>query len=539
MTSPSDESDPPPSNADKAGFRPLRIWPPLFLMAGMVLFRYLPNLIEDGPSMMWMFPAFGIMLCGLGILLWWLFASHATKRERWLGLAGIVAAIGTTIAFVHPSMRGPATTMLTIPMATAGFALGTLLLFKRLTFQRTVVGMILAFLGAGFSTLLRNDGMWGNFSPTYAWRWTPSSEDRLARRTAFPLDLSSPADPQLFEKLNVPEWPGFRGPKRDGIHTGPPIHTDWQARPPTLLWKIAVGPAWSSFAVAGDLLFTQEQRGNQETVFCYEAGTGNEVWQYAIEGRFDDPLGGPGPRATPTLNGDGLYVMTAQGWVARLNPRTGAEVWKQDLREVASRKPPMWGFCSSPLVIDSLVIVYAGGDGDKGTLAFDKESGNLRWSSPAGKQSYASPHLVTILGENLIALSTDLGLDLLEPTTGKVRLAYEWKHKGYRSVQPIMIGEDSAIIPTGLGTGTRRIRFSKNGDNLTAEEMWTSRRLKPDYNDCVLYQGNLYGFDDSIFTCINAETGERQWKAGRYGKGQVLLLEKSGVLLIASERGEL
>ena len=112
-----------------------------------------------------------------------------------------------------------------------------------------------------------------------------------------------------------------------------------------------MGPAWSSFAVAGPMLFTQEQRGPLETVVCYDAETGREIWNQPHEARFDDPLGGPGPRATPTLANGGLFVTGATGMLLCLNPATGAVVWKQDLKKVAGREVPMWGFAASPLVI--------------------------------------------------------------------------------------------------------------------------------------------------------------------------------------------
>ena len=100
------------------------------------------------------------------------------------------------------------------------------------------------------------------------------------------------------------------------------------------------------------------------------------------------------------------------------------------------------------------------------------------------------------------------------------------------------MSNDSVLLPTGLGTGTRRIRIVAGQDGWSAEEMWTSLNMKPDFNDMVLYEGHAYGFDNRIFACIDLETGQRKWKGGRYGKGQILLLEDSGQILVASERGE-
>ena len=238
-----------------------------------------------------------------------------------------------------------------------------------------------------------------------------------------------------------------------------------------------------------------------------------------------------------TLNGR-LFVLGASGHLLRFDPRTGDVVWQTDLRKVAARNPPMWGFCSSPLVTNSLVIVHAGGGGDKGTLAFDAATGELKWSMASGDHSYSSLQLSTVSGEPLVLMLTNNGIELLDPQTGKLRLNYEWKHNGYRDLQPQVINGDSILLPTGTGSGTRCIRVVKSGEQYLTEELWTSRDLKPDFNDFVIFEDHGYGFDSAIFTCIDLKIGKREWKGGRYGKGQVLLLEDSRLLLVAGEYGD-
>ena len=199
-----------------------------------------------------------------------------------------------------------------------------------------------------------------------------------AQKPATPNPTAQIDRSSLTNSLAHPEWPEFRGSDRAGRSLAPRISTNWNDHPPKQLWKIPVGPGWSSFAVAGRMLFTQDQRGPKETVVCYDADSGREIWKTEIDGRLDDPMGGPGPRATPTLANGALYVVGSTGAFLRLNPVTGEIVWKKELSQVADSKVPMWGFSSSPLVLGPIVVVNGGGAGEKGLLAFDTASGDLR-----------------------------------------------------------------------------------------------------------------------------------------------------------------
>lgn len=522
----------------KSSWRPLRIVVPILLLAGMVVFRFVPQIMEDPPAMVWAFVAFGPALCGILILLWWLTWSGATWTERIVGFLGIVGSLALTLASLDPSMRGPSVPVMTIPMGMAGFAIGAILFSRSHSFHRVLYPLYLALLGFGFSTLFRTEGMWGTFNLGLDWRWVQSPESKFMTRTSQKPDSSKQ---QTIEanRLSHPQWPEFRGPKRDGVEHGTRIAMDWTGHPPELLWKVPAGPSWSSFSVADRYLFTQEQRGPMETVVCYNADNGSEVWTQQIESRFNDPLGGPGPRATPTLADGSLYVAFATGILARLDAYTGKILWKVDLYELSKRKPLVFGYSTSPLVIDSLVIAYAGGEENLGVLALSKETGKLAWTAPSGEHSYSSPQLSKVMGETTLLMLSNHGLSLLEPLTGKSRLHYPWKCINYRSCQPQVISDDSVLLPTGLGTGTRRIQLVKTGDQLEGKELWTTRLFRPDFNDLVVFQGHAYGFDDKNLACINLETGKRTWKGPDFGKGQVLLLENSGLILLISEEGEL
>lgn len=184
------------------------------------------------------------------------------------------------------------------------------------------------------------------------------------------------------------------------------------------------------------------------------------------------------------------------------------------------------------------MIVHAGGPGDKGVLAFNVLDGKRLWSAAAGEDTYSSPQMMTIEDEPLVVMVTNKGMNFLDPATGASRLNYEWAIEGYRALQPQFVNGDSVLLPSGMGVGTGRIRITKIDDSLKAEVVWTSRELKPEFNDLVVFDGHAYGFDSAIFTCIDLETGKRKWKGGRYGKGQVLLVNDSGLLLVMGEQGE-
>jgi outer membrane protein assembly factor BamB len=194
---------------------------------------------------------------------------------------------------------------------------------------------------------------------------------------------------------------------------------------------------------------------------------------------------------------------------------------------------PGWGFAGSPLIIGDLVVVAASGK----LIAYEAATGIPRWQGPSGGDSYSSPHLATLDGVQQILLTSSFGITSVTPTDGTVLWKYAW-HSDTRIMQP-------AVIPDGLlmsGGGVRRIAVSHASDesgDWKVEERWTSTGLKPGFNDFVVHEGHVYGFDGGILACIDLKDGARKWKGGRYGFGQLILLRDQGVLLVLSEEGKL
>jgi hypothetical protein len=329
------------------------------------------------------------------------------------------------------------------------------------------------------------------------------------------------------------EWPGFRGPDRDGVIHGARINTDWTASPPLELWRRPIGPGWSSFAVRGDLLYTQEQRGDDEIVACYNATTGKPVWRHRDATRFWESNAGPGPRATPTLNNDRVYTLGATGIVNVLDAGDGGVRWSRNAASDAGMKVPMWGISGSPLVIDDIVIVAASGK----LVAYDVATGEPRWYGPDGGPSYSSPHLLTIDGVPQILLLSAAGATSVAPADGTLLWEHPWK--GYPIVQPARTADGNVLISVTESSGLRRIAVAHGPGGWTVEERWTSNGLKPYFNDFVVHKGHAYGFDSRILACIDLEDGKRKWKGGRYGQGQLVLLPDQDLLLVLSEEGEL
>ena len=528
MKSATTPAESPPPSALKP-MKPWRVWIPLILFPLMLLARFVPGLIQDPPENIWMVGAFGPVLVSLAILLWFCAVSRARWWERLLGAICLVLIPAIVMGLGDVSFRGPPFMVMTIPLTVGGFALGALAFGWTLSKYRLWYSLAIAALLGSVCALLKTDGVWGNFQFGLSWRWDETAEDRfLAGRSQAKPAKKEPIDAAAAQAFLHPEWPGLRGPHFDGIQHGLRFSDDWKANPPNQRWRIAVGPAWSSFAVAGPFLVTQEQRGESEAVVCYDADTGQEVWAHSEPGRFFDSLGGLGPRATPTIHEGFVYAQGAEGELLKLDPKNGEAVWKANLCDVAKIIPPMWGFSSSPLIYQGNVIVFAGSERAKegAIFAFHVENGKVAWSKPAGKMSYASVQTIDILGTTYLALLSEIGLHLYKPDSGEVVLDYKWQHGGYRALQPQVVDGDKIIIPTGPGSGTRMVKASMKDKKLELEEEWTSLDMKPDYNDILIQRA----MSMASITTFSAASASKM--ANEIGKGAAMKKARRSCSLI-------
>jgi outer membrane protein assembly factor BamB len=556
--------------------RPLRLRPGVILAIVLVIARYLVPVIAPDAEIAEMPVVVLAMLSGVflgvAIVIWWLFFSRAPWPEPLAAVVLMILGVFVTRLVVHESIRGGHMGMMLVLYSVPVLALA-LVIWAVLThgmpdaIRRTTMVAAIVLACVPF-TILRTGGVIGSGSELH-WRWTPTPEERLlAEAKAEPVPVPSPpaaapageppaaavpADepvtatpPTPKDESPVParaegsaaEWPGFRGPNRDSVIRSVRIDTDWSASPPAEMWRKAIGPGWSSFAVSGDLLYTQEQRGEEELVACYTVSTGEPVWRHRDPVRFYESNAGAGPRGTPTIAGDRVYAMGATGIVNALNARTGAKIWSRNAATDTGTAIPEWGIASSPLVVEDLVILAVAGQ----LIAYDAATGNQRWVGPSGGAGYSSPHLATIDGVPQVLLMRGSRTISVAAADGTLLWDHTAGPPSTSIVQPALTPEGDVLIAGGDtmgGTGLRRLAVTHGPDRWQVEERWHSRGLKPYFNDFVVHKGHAYGFDGSILSSIDLADGARKWKGGRYGAGQMLLLADQDVLLITSEEGEL
>lgn len=564
-----------------ASRKPLRLWPGVTLAVALVLIRLVAPLVHPEGAMIGLL---GAVALGAAIGVWWLLFSRAPWRERLGAIGLIVVAVFATNYAVHESIRGGMMGRM-LPLILAVPAMAVALVGWAVVSRRLAAGPRIAALVATVLlvcvafTLIRTDGVRGG-TPQLAWRWTPTAEERLLARSepepAAPTPApaapapsepaagaassaspgtASPAAPETAGARSTPvpdpanaaaapsaarmavRWPGFRGAGRDGTIRGVSIETDWTKSPPAALWRRPIGPGWSSFAVAGDLVFTQEQRGQDEIVSAYRLTTGEPVWRHRDAARFYESNGGPGPRGTPTFSNGRVYTLGATGILNALDAATGTVAWTRNAVTDTGATIPGWGIASSPLAIDDMVVVATSGR----IAAYDAATGTPRWKEQTGGGGYSSPHEVIIDGVKQVVLLSGAGATSFTPADGQKLWQHGFWQDSVAMLQPAAVDGDLLIAGGDAmgGIGIRRIAVRRGPGGWTTEERWTSRGLKPYFSDVVIHKGHAFGFDGTILSCIDLKDGARKWKGGRYGSGQMVLLADQDLLLVISEEGEL
>jgi outer membrane protein assembly factor BamB len=406
------------------------------------------------------------------------------------------------------------------------------------------VGLVVAL--AALAALIRVHGVTGDLVPILAWRWDREAGARLGRLAAPPPELVDAAatnakrgeEPGIEPSLALTLAHQFRGVARDGVVPRRQFGTDWTSTQPRLVWRRDIGSGFSSFAIGprGDI-YTLEQRGSIEVLACYSLADGSPRWADGPSARFDSVVGGLGPRSTPTLtaNGDRVLALGATGILVCRDANSGRLFWQRDIATEHGASIPEWGVACSPLIVDDLVVVSAGGRG-RSLVAHRLDSGELAWAGGDDDASYASPLLATLAGRAQIISFNQRSVAAHDPTNGVLLWSHPWRSRHPNVAQPAILPLDDLVVSSGYGYGCERLRVRASGDGtLEVVSLWKSRSLKAKLSNFVIASGHAWGLDDGILVCVDLESGERTWKSGRYGHGQVLLVED--VVLVSAEDG--
>ena len=331
------------------------------------------------------------------------------------------------------------------------------------------------------------------------------------------------------------EWAQWRGPNRDGISSETGFLKSWPKEGPKVLWHIPLGDGYSGISIAQGKIYTMCAEGDDEFVICLDASNGKEVWRFRSGTKFTEQRG-DGPRSMPTVHGDSVFALGAEGKLYALDARSGTKLWAHNFVEEFDSKIPTWGFSSSPLIEGDLVLVEAGGKDEKAIIAFDKKSGNVVWTTHTDEVGYSSPISIDFGGTQQIIFLTSKTLLSLAPENGQIYWKYSWP-EGINIATPIFIPDDKIFISASYDKGAVLLRMTADEDGIGVEEVWKNRVMKNHFNSSVLQGNYLYGFDNAILTCIEVNTSEEQWRQRGFGKGSLLLAD--GYLIILGEGGKL
>ena len=451
---------------------------------------------------------------------------NTPKSIRWwpLWVVIILAILGTLVTWISDAGHRQDKILLTTMIVIGTIILGILwlLFFSEMRWRFRLLALVVLGLGVFLSNnLFQFKGFSGDLVPIFEWRW----EDGQTTHQLNSANLSVP-------EISTTDYPQYLGQHRNGVVSTTKLNLDWKSSPPKLVWRRPVGAAWSGFAIAGNSAITQEQENEWEKVVCYALHTGDVKWSHQDRARYNTPLAGLGPRATPTISGNRVYTVGSTGILNCLDFETGEQLWTTNIFEEHKADVPPWGISISPLVIGELVVVSAGG-----AVAYHRETGDIVWVGYRTKSGYSSPFLTTLAGVEQIVIFNQGLVTAHDPLNGELLWMQPWSTSAECVSQPVRLSDDQLLVSSGYGVGAKLFQISRNPmGEFNVATIWETIYLKAKFTNIIYYNNYLYGLDDGIFACVNPADGTRQWKRGRYGHGQTLLI--SDVLLVLTESGE-
>ena len=488
------------------------------------------------------------------------FADTRTTIKSLLAVVAIGLALGFVVACVRASRQVDMRSIyvgldgLWWPIITAVLsvvAVGVIIAVvrPRIRTVAVIVGIVAVCAGV-FRSLVRIDSFYGNMVPRLAWRWQPSAESEFDRyrSSVTPVEPGSidTTGPQVKLTATERDHAGFLGQHRDGTVAGVQLEPNWVLHPPRELWRHPIGTGWAGFAVMADAAITMEQRGDQEAIVCYNLHTGTELWSHEEPARFVDGHG-DGPRTTPTITDGKVYGFGATGVLKCLDGLSGKLIWKRDTLEDPQKSNLLWGMSGSPLLVDGQAIVTPGGGPGRAIMSFRSQDGSPVWSHGDDAAAYASPALVELAETQQLLSFNGVGLRGYDDR-GHELWIHPWVTQGEQQrvnvAQPIVVspaGFDTklagyVVVSSGYDVGAALLKVEQSGGSWSVSEVWKSRDLKAKMSNFVVRDQFIYGLDNGIMSCLSLQDGKKLWKGGRYGHGQMLLVDE--LVLIQTESGE-
>lgn len=328
---------------------------------------------------------------------------------------------------------------------------------------------------------------------------------------------------QAADNTTLTDWPNWRGPQYNGISNEISWQSDWPPNGPKILWKRSVGTGFSSITVSDSQVYTmgntgkkgdKKEKEHKDVVYCLNAITGREIWRHEYTCRLDPQHYEGGPSATPTVNGKEVYTLSKDGDVFCLNKTTGKVVWHRHLAQELGIKPPRWGFAGSPLIVGQKLILNAGTNG----IALDKQNGRVLWQNGKTQAGYATAVHYKTGNVDCVAIFGARTMYGVRVKDGSQLWRFPWKTKWDENIpDPIIINTPSSpetheiFITSGMSTGCARLKLQRNG---SIKQIWRNKTMCCHLNGSILWQGYLYGFDDSKFKCVNYQDGREKWAVG-------------------------
>lgn len=346
-------------------------------------------------------------------------------------------------------------------------------------------------------------------------------------------------------KISHSQWLQWGGPNRNFKVDSEGLKTDWTEEKPIQLWKRQLGEGYSAICADQDNLYTMFRRGNEDVVIALSAKTGKTIWEYAYTslpwGEFNQQYG-PGPHSTPLIIGDYIYSIGFRTELTCLDKKNGQKIWSHNLWDEYGAKPGDRGYASSPIAYKDLLIVLAGGKGH-GVMAFNLKNGQLVWKAQDFINSYSSPIIINVDGQDQLIAFVEKKVAALDPNTGGLF----WQHGHNTQYQihastPIWGKDNILFISSAYDAGSRALHLSLQDGKTVVEELWYSKKVRVQHGSAVRVDDTIYassGHGPAFLTAVSVKTGEVTNQQRGFGKAnlimagtQMIVLDEAGKLAI-------